>query len=113
MKRLVLVAAMAALALPMIAACGGDDDDDTTPATASPQTTRTATRPPEGSPTTGGTRLENATVTASGLQYRDERVGTGETPRMDQQVTVHYTGKLASNGQVFDSSVSRGQPATF
>jgi len=32
---------------------------------------------------------------------------------MDQQVTVHYTGKLASNGTVFDSSVQRGQPATF
>ena len=28
-------------------------------------------------------------------------------------VTVHYTGKLASDGSVFDSSVARGQPATF
>ncbi len=110
-----LVAAIAVLALPALVACGGDDDDDdTTPtATASQQTTRTPTKPPEGSPTTGGTKLENATVTASGLQYTDEKVGTGASPRMDQQVTVHYTGKLASNGTVFDSSVQRGQPATF
>jgi FKBP-type peptidyl-prolyl cis-trans isomerase len=28
-------------------------------------------------------------------------------------VVVHYTGQLASNGKVFDSSVTRGQPATF
>ncbi|MCC7365554.1 MAG: FKBP-type peptidyl-prolyl cis-trans isomerase [Dehalococcoidia bacterium] len=32
---------------------------------------------------------------------------------MNSSVTVHYTGKLASNGQVFDSSVQRGSPATF
>ena len=117
MKRpIVLFAALALLTLPALTACGGDDDDDddTTPvATSSQQATRTATKAPEGSATQGGSKLENATVTASGLQYRDDKVGTGASPRMDQQVTVHYTGKLASNGTVFDSSVQRGQPATF
>ena len=57
--------------------------------------------------------LENAKLTLSGLEYVDEVRGTGVTPRMDQRVTVHYTGKLASNGEVFDSSVERGQAATF
>lgn len=57
--------------------------------------------------------MENATVTESGLKYVDHEVGTGESPRMDQQVTVHYTGKLASNDRKFDSSVDRGEPATF
>ncbi|TAJ18833.1 MAG: FKBP-type peptidyl-prolyl cis-trans isomerase [Dehalococcoidia bacterium] len=57
--------------------------------------------------------FENATVTESGLKYVDHVVGTGESPRMDQQVTVHYTGKLASNDRKFDSSVDRGAPATF
>ncbi len=118
MKRpIFLLAALALVALPALVACSGDDDDDETPAppTSLRQATiTTATAPtPGGSPTTGGTKLDNATVTASGLQYRDESVGTGASPRMDQQVTVHYTGKLASNGQVFDSSVQRGQPATF
>ena len=57
--------------------------------------------------------LENGITTLSGLQYVDEVVGEGVSPRMDQRVTVHYTGKLASDGTVFDSSVQRGQPATF
>jgi len=57
--------------------------------------------------------LEGATVTESGLGYVDEVVGTGPSPRIDQQVTVHYTGMLASDGTKFDSSVDRGQPATF
>ncbi len=57
--------------------------------------------------------LENATVTESGLGYVDEVVGTGPSPRMDQSVTVHYTGKLAADGRKFDSSVDRGEPATF
>ena len=57
--------------------------------------------------------MDNATVTESGLKYVDHEVGTGESPRMDQQVTVHYTGKLASNDRKFDSSVDRGEPATF
>lgn len=56
--------------------------------------------------------LENPTTTASGLQYVDEVVGTGATPSMQDSVTVHYTGRLASNGEVFDSSIG-GQPATF
>ena len=57
--------------------------------------------------------LEGATVLESGLGYVDEVVGTGESPRMDQDVTVHYTGKLAADGTKFDSSVDRGAPATF
>lgn len=57
--------------------------------------------------------MKNATETESGLKYVDHVVGTGDSPRMDQQVTVHYTGKLASNDRKFDSSVDRGEPATF
>jgi FKBP-type peptidyl-prolyl cis-trans isomerase len=35
---------------------------------------------------------------------------SSETPKKGDMVTVHYTGKLASNGNVFDSSVKRNQP---
>ena len=52
------------------------------------------------------------TTTASGLQYEVLTEGTGANPLATDQVTVHYTGKLL-NGEVFDSSVERGQPATF
>jgi FKBP-type peptidyl-prolyl cis-trans isomerase FklB len=49
----------------------------------------------------------------SGLQYKILKKGTGtETPTTSSKVSVHYTGKL-TNGTVFDSSVERGQPATF
>ncbi len=57
--------------------------------------------------------MDNATVTESGLKYVDHVVGTGASPRMDQRVTVHYTGKLASNDRKFDSSVDRGEPFAF
>lgn len=57
-------------------------------------------------------KREGVKVTASGLQYEVVTMGTGEKPKATDQVTVHYTGKLI-NGKVFDSSVQRGQPATF
>lgn len=55
---------------------------------------------------------EGVTTTASGLQYSVLKLGNGKTPKATSSVTVHYTGKLI-NGKVFDSSVQRGQPATF
>ncbi len=55
---------------------------------------------------------ENVKVTASGLQYLVEKEGAGKTPTKDNQVKVHYTGTLI-NGEKFDSSVDRGQPAEF
>ncbi len=58
-----------------------------------------------------GKRSE-VTTTESGLQYEVLTEGTGESPLATDQVTVHYTGTLL-DGTVFDSSVERGQPATF
>jgi len=55
---------------------------------------------------------EGVQVTASGLQYKVITEGTGAKPTPEDKVTVHYTGKLI-DGTVFDSSVKRGQPATF
>lgn len=57
-------------------------------------------------------KQEGVTVTKSGLQYRIVKEGTGKQPGATDQVTVHYTGRLI-DGTVFDSSVERGQPATF
>ncbi|MDE5808595.1 MAG: FKBP-type peptidyl-prolyl cis-trans isomerase [Muribaculaceae bacterium] len=57
-------------------------------------------------------KKENVITTPSGLQYIVEKEGTGAQPTAEDEVTVHYTGKLI-DGTVFDSSVSRGEPATF
>ena len=51
-------------------------------------------------------------VTASGLQYKVLKQGTGEKPGPTDLVRVHYEGKLL-DGKVFDSSYSRGTPAEF
>ncbi len=51
-------------------------------------------------------------TTASGLQYEVMKEGTGPKPTKDSQVSVHYHGTLI-DGTVFDSSVERGQPASF
>ncbi|MGQ7868517.1 FKBP-type peptidyl-prolyl cis-trans isomerase [Sunxiuqinia sp. sy24] len=51
-------------------------------------------------------------VTESGLQYEVLEAGNGAKPTAEQQVKVHYTGTLI-DGTVFDSSVERGEPATF
>lgn len=51
-------------------------------------------------------------VTESGLQYRVERAGNGASPEASDVVRVHYKGTLL-DGEVFDSSYDRGQPAEF
>ncbi|MBI9039258.1 MAG: FKBP-type peptidyl-prolyl cis-trans isomerase [Bacteroidales bacterium] len=48
----------------------------------------------------------------SGLQYEIINIGDGEKPKLNDKVTTHYHGTLI-NGTIFDSSVKRGQPASF
>lgn len=55
---------------------------------------------------------KGATKTASGLVMVPIKVGTGAAPKATDRVKVHYHGTLA-DGAVFDSSVQRGEPATF
>ena len=57
-------------------------------------------------------KKDGVVVTASGLQYKVIKEGNGVKPTANDQVTVHYTGRLI-DGTVFDSSVERGMPATF
>lgn len=58
-------------------------------------------------------RFPGAKKTESGLMYVVLKEGDGKgSPVMGQSVTVHYTGTLL-DGRIFDSSVHRGEPATF
>ena len=127
----------------MLAACGDDNKSAKTPtaaatvssggvkpaqsaaanpspgANASPAANPTAKPTVAAPPVTsdgnapGIPKLDGAIqTTASGLQYIDAKVGDGASPKPTDTVTVHYTGWL-TNGTKFDSSVDRGQPATF
>jgi FKBP-type peptidyl-prolyl cis-trans isomerase FklB len=58
------------------------------------------------------TKKEGVTTTASGLQYEVIDAGSGDKPGPQSNVTVHYHGTLI-DGTVFDSSIERGQPASF
>jgi len=57
-------------------------------------------------------KKEGIVVTESGLQYEVLTEGSGEKPAATDTVKVHYHGTTPS-GEVFDSSVDRGTPATF
>lgn len=57
-------------------------------------------------------KKEGVQVTPSGLQYKVITKGTGATPDSASVVKVHYKGTLA-DGTEFDSSYTRGEPATF
>ena len=48
----------------------------------------------------------------SGLQYKVLREGNGRRPKATDQVKCHYEGMLV-DGTLFDSSLQRGEPATF
>ena len=57
-------------------------------------------------------KKEGVTVLPSGLQYTIIKEGTGNQPLATDKVECHYEGTL-TNGQVFDSSYRRGEPAVF
>jgi FKBP-type peptidyl-prolyl cis-trans isomerase FkpA/FKBP-type peptidyl-prolyl cis-trans isomerase FklB len=55
---------------------------------------------------------KGAKKTASGLIITTTKAGTGDAPKPLDKVKVNYEGKL-TDGTIFDSSIQRGQPATF
>ena len=61
---------------------------------------------------TENAKKEGIKAIDGGIQYKELKAGTGPSPKATDTVRVHYTGTLI-NGTKFDSSVDRGQPATF
>lgn len=57
-------------------------------------------------------KKEGVVVLPSGLQYKILKAGDGPKPKASDTVKCHYEGRLI-NGQVFDSSIRRGEPAEF
>ena len=93
------------LALGMLAGCGVKTEKATMATNSSPK--------PDGETfLAANAKQEGVTTTASGLQYKVLKSGTGESPKLTDTVKVHYHGTLI-DGTVFDSSVQRGQPISF
>ena len=107
--------AVAALLMTGMASCGGNE-------TASTESTEETAvdygQQIKDNKTLGREFLEenakndSVVQTKSGLQYMVLKEGNGAKPGPTDKVTVHYTGRLL-DGTVFDSSVERGEPATF
>ena len=57
-------------------------------------------------------KKDGVVTTDSGLQYEIIEAGDGATPTASDRVIAHYEGTLL-DGTVFDSSIQRGEPATF
>lgn len=57
-------------------------------------------------------KKEGVKVTASGLQYKVIKEGTGRKPKASDRIRCHYEGTF-TDGRVFDSSYKRGEPVDF
>ena len=136
-RRLLLGPAL--LGAVLLASCSSSHSASPTTTTTRAQPTTTTGPPPTAGPVTtagptttagagsaslpavsGGTDLSNPPVISAGtpppptsLQTQDLVVGTGKTAKASDTVVVHYVGANYADGKVFDSSWSRGQPATF
>ena len=111
----VLVIAMAALSIMGMTSCSGNStsSEETTDMVTSADSVEIKDNLTLGREFLAENAKNDSVVqTESGLQYMVLKEGTGIKPAATDTVTVHYTGKLL-DGTVFDSSVERGEPATF
>lgn len=60
-----------------------------------------------------GTLGDKLRKTASGLEYLIIEQGTGAPIKMGDEINTHYYGVLTADGQMFDNSFDRGEPAPF
>jgi peptidylprolyl isomerase len=109
----------------LVMACGTDGEPPAEPVTVPPQTDEGGEQPAATEPVVAEVEVgtdtppdvagppPGAEVTASGLASRVLRSGSGAAhPGPASRVTVHYSG-WTTDGAMFDSSVSRGEPITF
>ena len=111
------------ISLLLVTACN-KQDDQVKSETAETESAMAVAQEPEinvESETVSETSVENKEMdipmgdlitTATGLQYFDHVVGTGDIPGQGDVVVAHYTGTLL-DGSKFDSSVDRGKPFEF
>ena len=104
---------MTALALVMaLLACSSGDEDEAPVAAAGESAEAAAGESAEATAGGEATAAGETLTTDSGLQITHLTAGDGASPTAASRVVVHYHGTFP-DGRVFDSSVDRGQPATF
>jgi FKBP-type peptidyl-prolyl cis-trans isomerase len=105
-----LIAPVAVLAVLAAPGCGGSSPESTPASTPAPPPEKPAGLPP---PPDVAAPPANATKTASGISWLIVKPGTGTIhPKPTSTVKVNYTG-WKTNGEMFDSSVTRGTPIEF
>lgn len=104
-RRNLAIAAIVAIALTSLSACGGKDKVTDTASTGLPAVTANAGEAPTITPPTG-------TAPAT-LETKDIIVGTGTEVVASSTLTVQYTLMTWSDGKIIESSWTGGQPATF
>jgi peptidylprolyl isomerase len=103
--RNIAIAAIIAVAVTSLSACGGKDKVADTASQGLPAVTANAGEAPTITPPNG--------VPPTTLQTQDVIVGTGTEVLPTSTLTVHYTLMTWSNGKIVESSWNGGQPATF
>ena len=99
------IAAVIAIALTSLSACGGKDKVADTASSGLPAVTANAGEAPTITAPTG--------TAPTTLETKDIIVGTGTEVVASSTLTVHYTLMTWSDGKIIESSWSGGQPATF
>ena len=103
--RNIAIAAIIAVALTSLSACGGKDKVADTASSGLPAVTANAGEAPTITAPTG--------TAPAKLETKDIIVGTGTEVVATSTLTVHYTLMTWSDGKIIESSWSGGQPATF
>lgn len=91
------------------------DDNEPAVSEQTQDTAKTDTQPTSQEDSLKGTKLEDYTPVkdVKELEKIDLAVGTGQEVKTGDTITAHYTGALAADGVIFESSLDTGQPVTF
>jgi len=97
-----LLLAITTLLALSLAACQSSEAEPTSTLTPTAEPTSADTLPSEATPAATPTLLvlDNATTTASGLQYLEETAGRGQTPKAGEIITMHYTASLVDGTEL-------------
>lgn len=114
--RLLVISLLAALAAVAVAGCGGSSKASgvvTAPSEGATATTVATTPKPPPALASKPVVVVPKGAAPTHLIIKDLVVGTGQTAKVGNTVTVNYVGVLFKTGKEFDSSWSRNQPSTF